>query len=148
MRREAARRCAAVVLVAAVAAAAGCTPYSSKQEKLQAQFAVGRNWAEAITNLEKVVGPGQVFGGHCSTELGTISFAKMQTGEYILSYPTRGAGAPGNAMPRSPEAFAAGLREAFSHSRCTHAELDYDQYAVVVEVESADIAAVNVSRAR
>ena len=149
MSREASRRCAVGLLVAAaLAAAGGCTPYRSKQEKLQAQFAVGKNWPEAIGTLEQVVGPGQVFGGSCRTDLGTITFAKMQTGEYVLSYPTRGAGAPGNAMPRSPDAFAAALMEAFSHSRCTHAELEYDQYAVVVDVESADIKAASVSRAR
>ena len=146
MTREASRL-VGLLVAAALGAAGGCTPYTSKQEKLQAHFAVGKNWPDAIGTLEKVVGPGLV-GGNCSTDLGTIVFNKMQTGEYVLSYPTRGAGAPGNAMLRSPDAFAAALMEAFSNSQCTHAQLEYDQYAVVVDVESADIKTVKVTRAR
>jgi hypothetical protein len=142
-----ASRIVGLLVAAALGAAGGCTPYTSTQEKLQAHFAVGKNWPDAIGTLEKVVGPGLV-GGSCSTDLGTIVFTKMQTGEYVLSYPTRGAGAPGNAMLRSPDAFAAALMEAFSNSRCTHAEIQYEHYAVVVDVESADIKTVNVSRSR
>jgi hypothetical protein len=141
----------ATCLVAGIAAAAcGCTPHRSKQEKLEAHFAVGTNWPNAIQTLERVVGPAQLLGGKCATDLGTISFTKLQTGEYLVEYPTRGAGAPGNAMPRSPEAFASALGDAFTQSRCTHADFQYDQYAVAVDVpvDSAAIASVRVSRAQ
>ena len=139
----------AACLIAGIAAGAcACTPHRSKQEKLEAQFAVGTSWPVAIQTLEQVVGPAQILGGKCGTDLGTISFTKLQTGEYLLEYPTRGAGAPGGAMPRSPEAFALALGEAFTHSRCTHADFEYDQYAVAVDVDSAAITSVHVSRAR
>jgi hypothetical protein len=77
-----------------------------------------------------------------------ISFNKLPKGEYLLNYPTRGAGLPAAAMPQGPEAFAAALGEALSHSRCTHAEFQYDQYAVTVDVAGAAISSMSVSRAR
>ena len=111
---------------------------------------MGTSWPVAIQTLEQVVGTDQLLGGKCGTDLGPISFTKLQTGEYLLQYPTRGAGAPGGAMPRSPEAFALALGEAFTHSRCTHADFEYDQYALAVDiaVESPTITSVRVSRAR
>jgi len=142
------RRFLALVMAGATAASYACTPYRSKQEKVQAQFAVGTNWPDAIQSLEKTVGPAQMFGGNCKTDLGTIVFTKLQGEEYLLKYPTRGVGAPGNAMPRGPDAFAIALGEAFSHSRCTHAELQYDQYAVVVDVDKGAITSARVSRSQ
>ena len=139
----------ALLLLAGLAAGvAACTPTRTKQEKLEAQFAAGHNWPDAIMTLEQAVGPAQMLGGSCTTDLGTIAFTKLQTGEYLVNYPTRGAGAPGAAMPRSPEGFASAMSDAFSHSRCTRAEFQYDQYAVAVDIASPSITAVRVSRAR
>jgi hypothetical protein len=140
---------AALLLLAGLTAgAAGCTPTRTKQEKLEAHFAAGTSWPDAIMTLEQAVGPAQMLGGSCTTDLGTISFTKLQTGEYLVNYPTRGAGAPGAAMPRSPEGFASAMGDAFTNSRCTHAEFQYDQYAVAVDIASPSITAVRVSRAR
>ena len=137
-----------VIGVIAVCASA-CTPHRSKQEQLEAHFAVGTNWPKAIQTMEQALGPAQMLGGKCATDLGTIGFTKLQTGEYLVDYPTRGAGAPGHAMPKSPEAFASALGDAFTDSRCTHAEFEYDQYAVAVDVDSnAAITSARVSRAR
>jgi hypothetical protein len=143
------KRAAACLITVAVGAACACTPERSKQEKLEAHFALGTSWPTAIQTLERVVGPAQMLGGQCTSDLGTISFTKLQTGEYLVDYPTRGAGAPGHAMPRTPEAFASALGDAFTHSRCAHAELEYDQYAVAVDVDSGgSITSARVSRAR
>jgi len=140
---------AAACLITIAAAVCACTPHRSKQEKLEAHFAVGTSWPTAIQTLERVVGPAQMLGGKCTSDLGTIGFIKLQTGEYLVDYPTRGAGAPGHAMPRSAEAFASALGDAFTHSRCVHAELEYDHYAVAVDVDAnAAITSVRVSRAR
>ena len=140
---------AACVIAGLAAAACACTPQRSKQEKLEAHFAVGTSWPQAIQTLEQAVGPAQMLGGKCTTDLGTIGFAKLQTGEYLVDYPTRGAGAPGHAMPRSPEAFASALGDAFTNSRCSRADFEYDQYAVTVDVDSnAAITSARVSRGR
>jgi hypothetical protein len=137
---------AAVFMALASALVCGCTPYRSKQEKLQAHFAVGSSWPDAITTIEKALGPAAKFGGTCTTDLGFITFSKLPQGEYLLTYPTRGAGAPGSSMPPDTEAFSLALTDAFVHSRCTHAELLYDQYVVALEITNATIASAKVSR--
>lgn len=143
------RGCLVGFLTAVVAFAAnGCSPNRSKEDRLKAQFAVGANWLNAILKVEQVVGPAQSFMGSCTTDLGVISFNKLPKGEYLLNYPVRGAGASGVAMPQGPEAFAAALGAAFVHSRCTHAEFQYDQYSVVVDVPATTITSMSVSRAK
>ena len=137
-----------VSLTCFLATAAACAPVRSKEEALKEHFAQGKSWPQAITTLERSLGPAGLLGGHCRTDLGAITFAKLQTGDYTLEYPTRGAGAPGAAMVKSPEAFAAALGDAFVQSRCTHAELEYEQYAVAVDIEAATIKSAAVSRAR
>jgi hypothetical protein len=141
------RRCLLVFLAGAVALAA-CAPGGPKEEKLKAQFAVGANWPDAIRTVEATVGPAQLLMGNCTTDLGVITFTKLPKGEYLLSYPTRGAGAPVSAMPQGPEAFAAALGEALSHSRCTRAEFQYDQFALTVDSGAGAITSMSVSRAK
>ena len=137
-----------LALAACAAAGPGCTGPQSTQEKLEAHFAVGKSWPEAITTLERTVGPARMFGGGCKTDLGGITFNKMPTGEYVLTYPTRGAGAPGAVTTSDPDAFVSGLGDAFVNSRCEHAEVQYEHYAVAVDVQSGTITSVHVARAR
>ena len=148
MTHDVSRRCLLGLLAAAVALGSGCAGHGSKEEKLKAQFAVGANWPDAIRTVEQTVGAAQLLMGNCTTDLGVITFTKLPKGEYLLSYPTRGAGAPGSAMPQGPEAFAAALGAAFAHSRCSHAELQYDQYALSVDISEAAITSMSLSRAK
>jgi hypothetical protein len=148
MAHMVARRCLLGLLAAAVALSNGCAPGGPKEDKLKAQFAVGAKWPDAIRTVEEAVGPAQSLMGNCTTDLGIISFTKLPKGEYLLSYPTRGAGAPASAMPQGPEAFAAALGDAFVHSRCTRAEFQYDQFAVTVDIGAGTITSMSVSRAK
>jgi len=138
----------ALVMMALATAGPGCTGPQNTQEKLQAHFAVGKSWPEAIGTLERSVGPARLFQGGCKTDLGGITFNKMPTGEYVLTYPTRGAGAPGAVTTSDPDAFVSGLGDAFVNSRCEHAEIEYEQYAVAVDVQGGSITSVRVARAR
>ena len=148
MTHSVSRRCLLGLLAAGVALGNGCAAYQSKEDKLKAQFAVGAKWPDAIRTAEETLGPAQVLMGTCATDLGVISFTKLPKDEYLLSYPTRGAGSPGSAMPHGPAAFAAALGEAFVHSRCSHAEFQYDQYALTVDISAAAITSMSLSRPR